>query len=308
VSGRAARARARARPAHPLLTPPPLPPSPLRDRCFDALKAVTFERGPSPEDPSVTVDIIVAMISPEGEVVKLRNSVPTIGNVEEWMTVFEREMRVSLRAWSATCVKAYPPTPETAVDRKDWYFIGPAQCILGTDIIFWTAGCQAAIKRAMDGGVDASGALGEFFDFSCKQLDNMVALVRGDLSRTQRILLGALTVIDVHARDVVTSMIAKKVEKLDNFEWTKQLRYYWEEDDVIVRQCNTRFRSGHEYLGNTERLVITPLTDLCYMTLTGALHLRFGGAPAGPAGTGKTETTKDLAKALCNMCVVVSHP
>ena len=105
-----------------------------------------------------------------------------------------------------------------------------------------------------------------------------------------------------------TGFVRDSILDQREFAWESQLRFYWDksEDDIAIKQCTGVFPYGYEYQGLNGRLVITPLTDRIVLTLTQALTFHLGGSPAGPAGTGKTETVKDLAKTMGLPCFVTN--
>ena len=83
---------------------------------------------------------------------------------------------------------------------------------------------------------------------------------------------------------VFDDLAQAKIRDADHFEWQKQARFYWdaEHDVAQIIFADVEMRYCGEYLGVKERLVITPLTDRCYITLSQALGMCLGGAPAGP--------------------------
>ena len=118
--------------------------------------------------------------------------------------------------------------------------------------------------------------------------------------------MNALIIVDVHGRDIIDVFVRDSVLDGREFAWESQVGFLWDiaVDDIIISECTGRFSYEYKYMGLNGRLVITALTDRCHMTLTTALTYRLGGAPAGPEGTGKTETVKDQAKSLALLCVV----
>ncbi|XP_078448652.1 dynein axonemal heavy chain 6 [Lampetra planeri] len=269
-------------------------------KCFDAIARLEFALAPAEgEQERAFTNDILAMVSPEGEKVSLGKGLKARGNVEDWLGKVEEAMFQSLRRLTKMAIGEYQSMP-----RTEWVVSGiPSQVVLTVAQLMW---CRDLTQCLEGGDHDHLQSVANFEKENFERLNSLACLVRGNLPKIHRCIITALITVDVHARDIVTDMVQQKVETANNFEWQRQLRYYWdlELDNCVARMALSQYVYGYEYLGACPRLVITPLTDRCYLCLMGALQLDLGGAPAGPAGTGKTETTKDLAKALAIQCVV----
>ncbi|NWI20364.1 DYH9 protein, partial [Crypturellus soui] len=263
-------------------------------KLFDNLAKIKFQLD-SEEKPT---KIGLGMYSKEDEYVNFSEPCDCNGQVEIWLNRVLESMRATVRDEMTEAVTAYEEKP-----REQWLFNYPAQVALSCTQIWWTTEVGIAFARVEEG---YENAMKEYHKKQVAQLNTLVTMLIGQLSKGDRQKIMTICTIDVHARDVVAKMIAQKVDNAQAFIWLSQLRHRWEDEErhCFANICDAQFLYSYEYLGNTPRLVITPLTDRCYITLTQSLHLTMSGAPAGPAGTGKTETTKDLGRALGIMVYV----
>ena len=146
-------------------------------------------------------------------------------------------------------------------------------------------------------------------DKTIKSYSQMVNEEFANKDKNLRRIISNLITHHVHYKDIMEDLIT--VEKIEDFDWQKQLRSYLENvgpdsRNLIVRikQLKFEYEYGYEYFGPTTRIVISPLTDRVWLTMSSALQIKLGCSLGGPAGTGKTETTKDLAKFFGIQCIV----
>ncbi|NWX97079.1 DYH10 protein, partial [Nothoprocta ornata] len=264
-------------------------------KMYDNIASLRFRDGDSGEK------IATAMISAEGEVMEFRKAVAAEGRVENWMTAVLAEMRRTNRLLTKEAIFRYCEDRS----RVEWMLLYQGMMVLAANQVWWTWEVEDVFRKVKKGEKQAMKFYAKKMH---QQIDDLVTCITKPLSKNDRKKYNTVLIIDVHARDIVDTFVRDSILQAQEFEWESQLRFYWdrEPDELNVRQCTGTFSYGYEYMGLNGRLVITPLTDRIYLTLTQALSMFLGGAPAGPAGTGKTETTKDLAKALGLLCVVTN--
>ncbi|KAF7903405.1 uncharacterized protein EAF01_006454 [Botrytis porri] len=252
--------------------------------------------------------VISGFTSKEGEEVRLKKEISLIKTpkINDWLTLLENSMKSTLAELLAEAVEQYEAIfTADDVDQEalnQYISAFPSQIVvLGTQAV-WTSCVEKALENE---GAD----LQKLFDQEVKVLRLLASTVLGDLDPIQRKRCEHLITECVHQRDVIEKLRNLNASTPNHYMWLLQMRYvYKPEGDFLqrlyIKMANAKLNYGFEYLGVAERLVRTPLTDRCFLTLTQALCQRLGGSPYGPAGTGKTESVKALGVQLGRFTLV----
>ncbi|XP_047450013.1 cytoplasmic dynein 2 heavy chain 1 isoform X3 [Mugil cephalus] len=228
---------------------------------------------------------IVAMCSLEGETVPLKNLVRISSHVEVWLNELSVEMKETLKHLLYECVTA---GRKGEVDPSRY----PSQILCLAEQIQFTEDVERSLKEQnlQQLEIELTGKLEHYTTVDTSSDDH-----NNTESSVLQLKLKALILDIIHNISVVKQLNQAGISSIEAWAWKKQLRFYMAPDKCChIHMVDAQFNYTYEYQGNAAKLVHTPLTDKCYLTLTQAMKMGLGGNPYGPAGTGKTESVKAL--------------
>ena len=268
-------------------------------KLFGGVHGVRFEEIESGQN-----NYIAGVNSIQGEQVVLSGQVKVD---EEAIEKTLKDLLSSLQRTLSASVREYINSKDRSL--SDY----PSQVLCLSEQILFTRDCYAAITKDPRNFAKIQSGL-------TQRLSQYTSVdVSGD--KLLQLKIQACILDAIHNLDVIRDLIDNKVRSLDDWFWLKQLRYNHKSEvrdedhdgggsranglsPVSVEMVHAEFQYSFEYQGNAPKLVYTPLTDKCYLTLTQAMALGYGGNPYGPAGTGKTESVKALGQCLGRQVLV----
>ena len=199
---------------------------------------------------------ILTIGSSEGEVVKLEHPVRAEGSVEIWLNSL---LKASHDAVHSIIRKASHLVNDSYFDLLDFTCKFQAQIgILGLQIL-WTKDSEMALINAKSDRKIMLDTNGKFLEI----LNTLIGQTTKNLDKMERRKYETLITVHMHQREIFDMMVRNNVKTTQDFEWLKQVRFYFKQEieKTIIGITDVSFTYQNEYLGCQERLVITPLTD-----------------------------------------------
>jgi dynein heavy chain len=254
-------------------------------RCFEGIVSLEFD-----DDLEVT-----HIKSGTGSTIPLIKPISTAkarGQVDKWLCELEVQMRLGLKKEICTMLGAYDMSAVGQLCSGH-----PSQALLSANYATWTSLIHAQLEGEDRDGLARLRSENDGFmgTLSARYLEEADA-------RTSRIYANLL-LCQGYTDSILAELIEEDIRGTEDFSWQSRLKYYCVNDELEIRMMNSKIPYGYEYICSYTKLVMTPQTERCFHILLMALDLNQGGMVSGETATGKTETIKDLSRAVAKQCV-----
>ncbi|CAH8846367.1 unnamed protein product [Trichobilharzia szidati] len=298
-------------------------------KLFQGIHTVKFDNNDQTTDnkgkqvvKSKQPENITAICSAESETVHLQKPIQLTSEIEVYLEKLTNEMKSTLNELLVQCLK------ECSSENQRRHRLDPnaypEQILILSEAINFCKNVENALscgelnklKKDLQSQLTAYTSVNlhnmKENDPYCITAPSESNLTNSASSRLQTCKLSSLILDIIHSIDIIDQLIRNGTVSPKDWIWQRQLRFYMNDRSsgstgfntlkskeshllkTSVCMADAEFTYTFEYQGNSPRLVHTPLTDKCYLTLTQAMRMGLGGNPYGPAGTGKTESVKAL--------------
>ena len=191
---------------------------------FDSVDSIEFDR--------IDNTKVIAFRSDVGEFMTLATPVQAVGNIEDWLGLLlsgiQRTVNVTVQAAALDC-------ESMKIDEFTHKYQAQVS-LIGIQFI-WTLDAEDALYRSKT----EKGVMNQTNKKNQQRLNDLIAInlqtdqqlaAHGKWTRKK---VETMILVDVHARDVFEEMVKKKIKDIEDFEWSKQARFYWRDDLDVAK-------------------------------------------------------------------------
>ncbi|XP_030850579.1 dynein heavy chain 8, axonemal isoform X3 [Strongylocentrotus purpuratus] len=242
----------------------------------------------------------IAVTSKEGEMLSLDQEVPIKDGVEVWL----KGLKESITKTMCSTVSNMIQDMENNLAVEELAYKYPTQVAALGLTMYWTKECELGIMEIRNDRKAIPNTSKKFVTTMSRLTQ---VLTKGAWKATEehvtplhRLRLESMIAQSYYLRDILDNMGNRKLRELTDFEWRRCIRVYPKQrsdgsHEPQMTILEERHPYGNEFFGGQSSLVVTPITERCFLTMAMCMNQFRGSALTGGTGVGKTETVKGLA-------------